>query len=289
MNSDEKNSVFPVALTIAGSDSGGGAGIQADLRAFRAAGVFGCSAIAAVTAQNPTNVLRIDPVPPEALRTQIEAVVSVFRIRAVKTGMLFSAELIRTVVSALKGLDCPVVVDPVMVSTSGVRLLRQDAICAVCEELLPEADWITPNIPEAELLLNRKLRDFEDLLSGAEELGRRFRCGVVLKGGHAESDPEARDAVFFEDKRMILASSRIPALPHAAHGTGCTFSASLAAGLARGFSPERALAGAKRFVFDSLSEAVPVSRAGIPLVAAMPPGTLYDLENDLNKVRLVHL
>lgn len=286
MKTDGKSSGFPAALTIAGSDSGGGAGIQADLRAFRAAGVFGCSAIAAVTSQNPMNVLRIDPVPPEALRTQIEAVVSVFRIRAVKTGMLFSAELIRTVVSALKMLDCPAVVDPVMVSTSGVRLLREDAICAVCEELLPEADWITPNIPEAELLLGRKLNGFDDLLAGAEELGRRFRCCVVLKGGHAEGDPEARDAVFFEGKKMVLSSVRIPALPHAAHGTGCTFSASLAAGLARGFSPERSLTYAKRFVFDSLAGAAPVSKEGVPLIAAMPPETLYGPENASGEVRL---
>ena len=285
----EKNSGFHVALTIAGSDSGGGAGIQADLRAFRAAGVFGCSAIAAVTAQNPTNVLRIDPVPPESLRDQIEAVVSVFRIGAVKTGMLFSAELIRTVVAALKKMNCPVVVDPVMVSTSGVRLLRQDAIRAVCEDLLPEADWITPNMPEAELLLDRKLNSFEDLLSGAEELGRLFHCGVVLKGGHAESDPEARDAVFFEGGRMVLCSPRIPTLPHAAHGTGCTFSAALAAGLARGLSPEHSLTNAKRFVFDSLAGASPVSRADVPLVAAMPPGTPYGPGNNLNEVRLVCL
>lgn len=289
MKTDEKNDVFPVALTIAGSDSGGGAGIQADLRAFRAAGVFGCSAIAAVTSQNPTNVLRIDPVLPEALCSQIEAVVSVFRIRAVKTGMLFSAELIRTVVAALKKLDCPVVVDPVMVSTSGVRLLREDAICAVCEELLPEADWITPNIPEAELLLDRKLNSFDELLAGAEELGRRFCCGVVLKGGHAESDPEARDAVFFEGKRMILCSPRIPALPHAAHGTGCTFSASLAAGLARDFSPEYSLTCAKRYVFDSLAGAAFVSRTDVPPVAAMPPGTPYGTDNDTDKVCLVKL
>lgn len=289
MMSDEKKDRFPAALTIAGSDSGGGAGIQADLRAFRAAGVFGCSAIAAVTSQNPANVLRIDPVPPESLRTQIEAVVSVFRIRAVKTGMLFSAELIRTAVSALKALNCPVVVDPVMVSTSGVRLLQEDAICAVCEELLPQADWMTPNIPEAELLLGRPLKGFDDLLAGAEELGRRFRCGVVLKGGHAESDPEARDAVFFGGRRMALCSVRIPALPHAAHGTGCTFSASLAAGLARGLSPEHSLTGAKRFVFDSLAGAAPVSKDGVPLIAAMPPGTIYSPDDDPGKVRLTCL
>ena len=120
MNGHEE-SVFPVALTIAGSDSGGGAGIQADLRAFRAAGVFGCSVIAAVTAQNPTKVLRIDSLPPESIQAQIEAVASVFQVRAVKTGMLFSASLIQTVVAALKLFSCPVVVDPVMVSTSGVR------------------------------------------------------------------------------------------------------------------------------------------------------------------------
>ena len=281
---------FPVALTIAGSDSGGGAGIQADLRAFRAAGVFGCSAIAAVTAQNPAGVLRIDPLHPDALRAQIEAVASVFRISAVKTGMLFSAELIRTVVDFLKKSPCPAVVDPVMVSTSGVPLLRRDAVRAVCDELLPEADWITPNIPEAELLLDRKLKIFDDLLAGAEQLARRYRCGVVLKGGHAGDDPEARDAVFFENRAMILLSPRLDALPHASHGTGCTFSASLAAGLARGLSPEDALLTAKRFVFESLAGAALVSRDGASPVAAMPPRLISDPDGKPDeRLRLVYL
>lgn len=278
--------IFPVALTIAGSDSGGGAGIQADLRAFRAAGVFGCSAIAAITAQNPARVLRIDPLPPESLQSQIEAVASVFRIGAVKTGMLFSAELIRTVVAELKRFSCPVVVDPVMVSTSGVPLLRNDAVRAVCEELLPAADWITPNIPEAELLLDRKLNGFDDLLKGAAELANRFQCGVVLKGGHAEDDPEARDAVFFGGKTMILLSPRIRTLPHAAHGTGCTFSSSLAAALALGLFPEKALTYAKRFVFESLAGAALVSKDGVPPVAAMPPDFRCGT-GESDKIRLV--
>ena len=285
--SGEKD-MFPVALTIAGSDSGGGAGIQADLRAFRAAGVFGCSAIAAITAQNPARVLRIDPLPPESLQAQIEAVASVFHVRAVKTGMLFSAELIRTVVAELKRFACPVVVDPVMVSTSGVPLLRQDAVQAVCGELLPAADWITPNIPEAELLLDRKLNSFDDLLEGAEELASRFRCGVVLKGGHAEDDPEARDAVFFEGRGMILLSPRIRTLPHASHGTGCTFSSSLAAGLARGLSPECALTYAKRFVFESLVGAALVSKPDVPPVAAMPPDFRCGADES-DKIRLVSI
>ncbi|MBO4491364.1 MAG: bifunctional hydroxymethylpyrimidine kinase/phosphomethylpyrimidine kinase [Lentisphaeria bacterium] len=285
--SGEKNS-FPVALTIAGSDSGGGAGIQADLRAFRAAGVFGCSVIAAITAQNPARVLRIDPLPPESLQAQIEAVASVFHVGAVKTGMLFSAELIRTVVAELKRFTCPVVVDPVMVSTSGVPLLRQDAVQAVCGELLPAADWITPNIPEAELLLDRKLNSFDELLEGAKELASRFHCGVVLKGGHAEDDPEARDAVFFGGRGMILLSPRIRTLPHAAHGTGCTFSSSLAAGLARGLSPESALTYAKRFVFESLAGAALVSKPGVPPVAAMPPDFRCGADES-DKIRLVSI
>jgi len=138
------------AMTIAGSDSGGGAGIQADLRTFTANGVYGTSAITAITSQNPREVTRVDEVAPEAVRSQIETVFKEINIRAVKTGMLFSAQIIEAVEAALKGKKCPVVVDPVMISTSGVKLLKDDALEALQERILPLADWITPNMPEAE-------------------------------------------------------------------------------------------------------------------------------------------
>lgn len=261
-----------VALTVAGSDSGGGAGIQADLRAFRAFGVFGCSAITAVTAQNPAEVRGIYPLPPEAAALQIRTVLDVFGVRAAKTGMLFSGQIIRAAAEALSGKTFPLVADPVMVSTSGVRLLRSEAIDAMIEMLLPLADWITPNIPEAELLLGEGIRSFSDMNRAAQRLSERFHCGVIVKGGHAENEKEARDAVCTGSGSFVLVSPRIPVLPHASHGTGCTFSAALAGALAAGKTAEEALLLAKSFVYLSLKHARIVSNsAGKTLIGAMPP------------------
>ncbi len=262
---------YPAALTIAGSDSGGGAGIQADLRAFRCFDVFGCSAITAVTAQNPAEVRRIDALPVEAVQAQIEAVMDTMNIRGIKTGMLFSVPLIRTVSDAIRGKDIPLVADPVMVSTSGAPLLQPEAVQAVIQEIFPAARWITPNIPEAELLLNTEIKSFDDMLKAAKELTAKYHCCTVLKGGHADTDPAARDAVCTEDALYILSSPRLETLPHASHGTGCTFSAAMAAALAKGYPEEQALCLAKAFVYLSLRDARLVSPAGKASFGAMPP------------------
>ncbi len=171
---------YPAALTIAGSDSGGGAGIQADLRTFAAFGVYGCSAITAVTAQNPLKVTRVDALPCAGVDAQIKAVLSTIKVRAAKTGMLFSAEIINTVAQNLSEQNLSLVVDPVMISSSGVRLLEEDALTVLKDELLPLASWITPNIPEAELLLGCKIKTHEDAVNAAMEFGHRWDCSVAL-------------------------------------------------------------------------------------------------------------
>ena len=164
-----KNEIYPAALSIAGSDSGGGAGIQADLRTFNAFGVYGCTAITAVTSQNPKKVARIDAIPAEGVVSQIETVLEAIRVRCAKTGMLFSAEIVSAVAACMARHELPLVVDPVMVSTSGSMLLKEDAVEALKNELFPLADWITPNLPEAELLLGRKLKGEADYIDAARE------------------------------------------------------------------------------------------------------------------------
>ena len=161
--------LYPAALTIAGSDSGGGAGIQADLRTFHYFRVFGTSAITAVTFQNPLEVAGIEPVSPEGVRAQIRTVRKGIDIAAVKTGMLFSAEIIEAAADALSGFTGPLVVDPVMISTSGRNLLREDAVEALKNTLLPKAAWITPNLPEAEALTGRRIQSGDDAVQAARE------------------------------------------------------------------------------------------------------------------------
>ncbi len=263
------------ALTIAGSDSGGAAGIQTDLRTFTANGVFGCSAITAVTAQNPCGVSRIDGLPPECVRSQIDAVCSVLNIQAVKTGMLFSAEIIGAVAEALKKMDCPVVVDPVMISTSGARLLKEDALVLFREQILPLADWVTPNIPEAEFLTGLTVQNTESAVRAAEMIAARWHTNVVLKGGHAENDRFATDVVCSEKTAVCyLTAPRLAVAPLTTHGTGCTFSAALAAALAKGETAESALISAKAFVLGSLAEAQEIGKAGTGLSGMFPPQTL---------------
>ena len=201
---------YPCAMTIAGSDSGGGAGIQADLRTFNAFGVFGCAAITAITAQNPMRVEAVAPVDPKIVRAQIDTVFDKIDVRTVKTGMLFSSDIIHAVCKAVKGKHKIIVVDPVMVSTSGTRLLQNEAVETMCNELLPIADWITPNIPEAELLLKRQLKNKEDFIRAAEELAEMFSCSVVLKTGHAQHEKnKAVDYVAHEGEIFELGSPSV--------------------------------------------------------------------------------
>lgn len=262
------NGFYPVALTIAGSDSGGGAGIQADLRTFAAMGVFGCSAITALTEQNPFGVTGIQAATPENLRGQIRAVLSAFEVRAIKTGMLFSKELIETVAESLDGLDIPLIVDPVMISTSGSRLLREDAIESLMTRILPRAAVITPNRMEAELLTGMTIRTLGDMESAAKLCREKFGCGSVIKGGHSESREESADVCLFGGETLILRSPRLELPELTTHGTGCTFSSALAAGVAKGLDLPEAARNAKRFVYESLLGHV---RTGSNLYSMFPP------------------
>src|SRR5271154_2124671 len=175
---------LPVALTIAGSDSGGGAGIQADLKTFAAFGVHGASAIACLTAQNPKRVLGVEPCSPKMLRWQIEAVFEELKPAAVKTGMLFSAKNVSVVAEFFKKRKCPLVVDPVLISTSGAKLLEPRALKILTEKLLPLAMLVTPNLDEAEILSGQKISSVEEMRVAAKEIHSRFGCAVLLKGGH---------------------------------------------------------------------------------------------------------
>jgi len=249
---------YPAAMTIAGSDSGGGAGIQADLRTFSYFRVFGTSAITAVTFQNPLEVSGIEPVSPEGVKAQIETVRRAVDLAAVKTGMLFSCEIIETVSAELKDLRGPLVVDPVMISTSGRKLLQDNAVDAIRDHLLPLASWITPNLPEAEVLTGHRIRNSAEAFDAARECAEKWGCSVVVKGGHGEG-PEAADIVIHQGQGLLLSAPRVPVTGNSDHGTGCTFSAALTAQLAYGMDWKGALIRAKAFVLASLSDPVRLS------------------------------
>ncbi len=238
------------ACSIAGSDSGGGAGIQADLKTFTALGVFGLTVITAVTAQNTREVRGTWMLPPEAVQAQIEAVADGFAIGAWKTGMLGNAPNIRAVAEALPE-GAPLVIDPVMVSTSGYRLLADDAIKDLVEILIPRAEVVTPNLPEAEVLAKMRVATVEDM----EKAGRRIldlgTRAVVVKGGHL-SGGTAIDLLVDRDGVMPLSGERYP---YSVHGSGCCFSAALAAHLARGMSARPAFTAARTFIDTAIREA----------------------------------
>ncbi len=252
----------PTALTIAGSDSGGGAGIQADLKTFAALGVYGTSAITAVTAQNTVGVTEVFELPPALVAAQIDAVVSDIGADAVKTGMLSSAGIIETVAAKVRehGLR-PLVVDPVMVAKSGDRLLREDAVAALREQLLPLATVLTPNLPEAEALLGHPLATWDDVRAGAEELVSMGAGAVVMKGGHREGP--ATDLLYDGREFHEYTASRVDTT--STHGTGCTFASAIAAGLARGESLRGAVAMAKAYVTKALQSAYPIGHGHGPV------------------------
>jgi hydroxymethylpyrimidine/phosphomethylpyrimidine kinase len=235
-------------LTIAGSDSGGGAGIQADLKTFAALGCYGMSAITALTAQNTRAVSAIHPVPPEFAAAQITAVLEDIGADAVKIGMLYSAELIRVVADRLKHFKARrIVLDPVMVAQSGDRLLRDDAVGAVIDYLMPLADVVTPNIPEAEVLLGRRLHGRDDLRAAAIELAGRGSRSVLVKGGHLAAG-DSTDLLYLaaETRVVELAEERVES--RNTHGTGCTLSSAIAAHLAHGCGIEEAVRRAKEYI-----------------------------------------
>ena len=251
-----------VVLTVAGSDSGGGAGIQADLRTFAAHGVHGTSALTAVTAQNSVAVLDWVALEPRLVVAQMEAVASDMQVAAVKTGMLATAAIVSAVAGAIERLGLPlVVVDPVMVAKSGDRLLDRDAEAAYRERLLPLATVVTPNLPEAEALLGRPVRTLAEM----REAGRALRAmgphAVVVKGGHLEGD--AVD-VFWDGERMEdLSAPRIATKN--THGTGCTYSAAIAARLALGDPLLEAVRGAKAYLTEAIRRSYSVGRGHGPV------------------------
>ncbi|HLT11246.1 MAG TPA: bifunctional hydroxymethylpyrimidine kinase/phosphomethylpyrimidine kinase [Micromonosporaceae bacterium] len=238
-----------VALTIAGSDSGGGAGIQADLKAFAAMGVYGASAITALTAQNTTGVFGVHAVPAEFVTAQIEAVLDDLPVGAVKTGMLATGDIIAAVAKLAAARRLPrLVVDPVMVSSTGDRLLEREAEQLYVQTLLPYALVATPNIHEAEVLLGRDIRTLSDQREAARALGDIGISVVVVKGGHAliDSTDEAVDVVWDGQSMEDLRAPRIPTVNN--HGTGCTFASAIAAVLAKGEPVREAVAQAKAYV-----------------------------------------
>ena len=240
------------ALTIAGSDSGGGAGIQADLKTFSALGCFGMSAITALTAQNTRVVTGIFPAPPEFIGEQIDAVMDDIGTDAVKIGMLHSPEVIETVARKLSQWNCPnVVLDPVMISKSGDKLLRDDAVTALKDHLLPLATVITPNLPEASVLLGRDIEHKEEMEGAARDLSALGAQNVLLKGGHLTTD-ESCDLLYIqaEDRLVEFPGVRIPT--GNSHGTGCTLSSAICAHLARGFDLEEAVTRAKAYITGAL-------------------------------------
>ena len=253
------NRMIPPVLTIAGSDSGGGAGIQADLRTFHAFGVYGCSVITAVTAQNPDEVRRVDVLDPGAVKAQLEAVLAPMTVRFAKTGMLANKEIIECVAEQVQSCNLFLTVDPVMVSTSGVRLLEESAISAMQEKLFPLAEWITPNIPEAELLCRRKLTSVSDLAEAACFFYERYKCNCLLKSGHFIHSEEVTDIVCYQGAVYSLRSPVVPVKKHTAHGTGCTLSAALAANSALGNSWQETLISSKAFVYGSLYESADIN------------------------------
>ncbi|MGE0460226.1 MAG: bifunctional hydroxymethylpyrimidine kinase/phosphomethylpyrimidine kinase [Vicinamibacterales bacterium] len=253
----------PRALTIAGSDSGGGAGIQADLKTFAAFGVYGTSAITALTAQNTLGVSAIHVVPAEFVTAQIEAVVSDIGCDAVKTGMLATSAIVEAVVAAVEALDLPnLVVDPVMVAKSGDHLLDADAVHAVRASLLKVARVVTPNIPEAEALAGMSIHSRGDMREAARRIAALGPGAVLVKGGHLPGG-EVVDLVYVEGVFHELAGPRVEG--RHTHGTGCALAAALAAGLARGEDLVASAKAAKAYVAGAMRHGVNVGHGHQPL------------------------
>ena len=257
------------ALTVAGSDPSGGAGIQADLKTMTANGVYGMSVITALTAQNTTGVSGIFEVPPEFVAQQMDCVFSDIPPDAVKTGMLGSSELIRTVAAKLREYHAgPIVVDPVMVSTSGSRLLPEDAVDALKAELLPIAMVLTPNIPEAEVLAGMDIQSGDDMQEAARRIQKAYGCAVLCKGGHRLND--AGDLLYADGKSTWFYGKRVDT--QNTHGTGCTLSSAIASNLAKGKNLEEAVRYAKEYLSGALAAGLELGAGSGPMDHAFAVG-----------------
>lgn len=250
------------ALTIAGSDSCGGAGIQADIKTMTTNGVYAMSAITALTAQNTTGVSDIYEVSSEFLEAQIKAVFEDIRPDAVKIGMVSSVELIRTIADNLKKYEAEnIVLDPVMVATSGAKLINDDAVEALKKYLIPLATVITPNIPEAEVLAEMKISTEAEMIKAAELIRTKFGCAVLLKGGHSIND--ANDLLCTKDKNKWFYGKRINN-PNT-HGTGCTLSSAIASNLAKGKKLEESVENAKKYISRALADMLDLGKGSGPM------------------------
>src|SRR6476660_4194574 len=246
----------PIALTIAGSDSSAGAGIQADLKTFTALGVYGLTAVTCIVAEVPGKVSRIEPVTARMVREQLEVLLKNFRVGAIKTGLLCSAEIISAVAQTIQAggkktaRSIPFVVDPVMIATSGDNLLEPGAVEAYKNKLFPLATLITPNLDEAALLLETTINDRRQMEGAAKALAKKYHASILLKGGHLRGD-NAIDLLFHQGELTEFSAPFVRGVQ--THGTGCTYSASVTAGLASGFSLEQAIKRAKKFVTESIA------------------------------------
>ena len=262
------------ALTIAGSDCSGGAGIQADLKTMTMNGVYAMSAITALTAQNTTGVRAIQESTPDFLKQQLDAIFEDIYPDAVKIGMVASSELIRVIVDRLRHYDATnIVVDPVMVATSGSALMKNDAVQTLIEELLPISALVTPNIPEAQVLSGLSIETKEDMFSAAKHIGDNCHCAVLLKGGHSIND--ANDLLYangelhwFEGKRINNPNT---------HGTGCTLSSAIASNLAKGFNLVESVQRAKDYISGALAAMLDLGEGSGPMNHA------YDLQGEYAK------
>ena len=249
-------------LTIAGSDCSGGAGIQADLKTMLANGGYGMSAITALTAQNTTGVSAIMNVTPEFLGQQLDSIFTDIFPDAVKIGMVSDKELIRMIAAKLRQYQPKnIVIDPVMVATSGARLIAEDAVAVLKQELFPLADVLTPNIPEAEVLLGSSIETAEDMERAAEEISRQYACAVLCKGGHSIND--ANDLLYSGNQATWFAGKRI-ANPNT-HGTGCTLSSAIASNLAKGHTMAEAVKLAKEYISGALGAMLDLGKGSGPM------------------------
>jgi hydroxymethylpyrimidine/phosphomethylpyrimidine kinase len=252
---------FPVALTVAGSDNSGGAGIQADLKTFTSLGAFGATAITCVVSENPARVASVFPVPPKEVTGQIRLVFEVFPVGAMKTGMLYSREIIRAVAKEYASLTAKkrpaLVVDPVMVATSGGMLLKQDAVGALMNELLPLASLVTPNLNEAEVLLGRKIRTLDEAEAAAVDCYQIWGVPFLIKGGHLNT-PTAIDLLYDGKQVYCLESPRNKKLKP--HGAGCTYSAAITALLASKKSLVESVCGGKQFIANAIQQPLTIGK-----------------------------
>ena len=273
-NERSKTMKMKTALTIAGSDCSGGAGIQADMKTMTMNGVYAMSAITALTAQNTTGVRAIQESTPDFLKQQLDAVFEDIYPDAVKIGMVASSELIRVIADRLRYYDAKnVVIDPVMVATSGSALMKNDAVQTLIEELLPLAILVTPNIPEAQVLSDLTIETKENMVTAAKQIGDNYHCAVLLKGGHSINDANDLlyangELVWFEGKRINNPNT---------HGTGCTLSSAIASNLAKGFTLAESVQRAKDYISGALAAMLDLGKGSGPM------NHLFDLNSDYMK------